>query len=147
MGICGLYDPRSTNMTLLRADIRGFEGFFCCCCCLFFVCFAPTTHSSMPSCRGLQVRWNFFTSSAVVEAAAWWDPPPSDSLLMPHFFGTCLTRGERWACGRYHCSHGAGGATVGVRDVSCNITKGGRCRDKKKKNPCQKMLDSVAIRV
>lgn len=45
------------------------------------------------------------------------------------FFGTCLTRGERWACGRYHCSHGCRGvaaAAVAVRDVSCPTTKGGR---------------------
>jgi len=63
-------------------------------------------------------------------------------LAKPHFVGTCLTRVERWACGLYHCSLRGGGG-VGVRDVSCGTTKGGRCAHK----TFQKVLDSIAVSV
>lgn len=58
------------------------------------------------------------------------------------FLGTCLTRGSSGPAGGtiVHTERG-GGCVVVVRDVSCNITKGGRCGDK----TFQKMLDSIAI--
>lgn len=60
--------------------------------------------------------------------------------MVPHFWERAWLVRERWA--RAEPLFTSGGGVQGVRDASCSITKGGRCRDKTR----WKMLDSVTIR-
>ena len=62
---------------------------------------------------------------------------------MPHFLERAWLVGSAGPAGGTIVHNREGGRVVGVRDVSCNITKGGRCGDK----TFQKMLDSITIRL
>lgn len=136
MVICGLYDlrVRPRREQFGRFKIR-----------MFFSIFRPPSSN----CQWLYSLVKFYRCTgtfsgahllffSVVSTRQWFT---HDATF---FLGTCLTRGSSGPAGGtiVHTVRGGwGGCVVVVRDVSCNITKGGRRGDK----TFQKMLDSIAI--